>query len=133
MTRFVPRARPSRADFSSLWTFSGGMIKFTLTNFGTRNLVNILLGLFAAPQQLGLYARSYSVVTAPVYQVGAIVGRVLFPILSRSRHDVALFRARWQRPTAPAVGIALPLSVGLAVCSDWIIGSCSTPGGTRWD
>ena len=38
VTRFVPRARPSRADFSSLWTFSGGMIKFTLTNFGTRNL-----------------------------------------------------------------------------------------------
>lgn len=120
-TRYIPRSRPSRTALRELWNFSSGMIQFNVANYFTRNIDNIALGLRGSAHDLGIYTRSYTLMTGPVLQVGGTVGRVLFPILARSTADREQFEDRWRKAAVAAVGIMLPISIAcMATAPDFV-------------
>lgn len=128
-TRYVPIARPTLDDVRSLWNFSGSLLGVNIVYYIARNIDILVLTVVSTPQQVGLYSRAYSLVSAPITQAGAVIGRVLFPILARARHDTAVLKDRWLRTTFASFGILLPVSIAFATTSPYLIRILFEP---RW-
>lgn len=121
MTRYVPTAKPTVADARSLWGFSGYLLGVNSTYYIFRNVDTIALTALAGPAQVGLYSRAYAIVSAPVTQAGAVISRVLFPILARTQDDPDSFRERWLRTSYASFGLCLPVAITVGVTSPYIV------------
>ncbi len=77
---------PSMQGAGDMMRFGANMTGFNLFNFFSRNADNILIGRVWGATQLGLYDRSYRLMTFPLQNINAPVSRVMLPILSRL-HD----------------------------------------------
>lgn len=126
VTKFIPTAKPTVADAQSLWGFSGYLLGVNSTYYVFRNIDIIALTLVSGPAQVGLYSRAYSLVSAPVTQAGAVIGRVLFPILARTRNDPTAFRDRWLRTSYASFSLFLPIAIAVGVTSPTLVGSLFT-------
>lgn len=113
VTGYRPAGRPSLDHLRSMWRFSSGMAGFGTANYINRNVDTFVLGRFGSAFDLGIYSRGYSLTMAPVAQVGIVIGRVLFPVLTRQRHDVTAMRRSWLAAVRPAYRIVLPGLVGV--------------------
>lgn len=58
----------------------------TLTYF-TKNVDNIVLGIYSGPVSLGLYSRAYQLLMTPLNQINAPMTGVALPVLSRLQDD----------------------------------------------
>jgi polysaccharide transporter, PST family len=94
---------------------------FTLLNFLTRNLDNVLVARAWGVSAAGLYDRSYKLMMFPIQNINAPLGRVMLPLLSRlSTHD-----ARYRRAYVTALrAISFATVPGIMVAaasSDWLV------------
>ncbi len=81
----------SKLDMEDLAT--GRNLTLTnLTNFLTGSVDNIIVGVTAGAEPLGLYDRSYRLAVQPVVQLLGPVGRITIPILARASSDLSRFR-----------------------------------------
>jgi O-antigen/teichoic acid export membrane protein len=126
-TRYVPTARPTAADVRALWSFSGSLLAFNAANYFFLNTDTMVLTAVGTPQQVGIYSRANSLFSAPVTHVGAVIGRVLFPILSLSRDDPSIFKDRWLRTTFASLGILFPIMITCSITSPYVIGILFEP------
>lgn len=127
--RYVPRGRPSLARARQLWQFSRGVTGFSLVNFWARNADNLVLARVATQTQLGFYTRSYALMRIPVFQMSAVMGRVLFPALSRLSSDPKRLGDAWLRALLVAATLTAPLTLGMAVAAPAFV---ETLFGERW-
>ncbi len=83
--------RPGRPAYDPrirrLIRIGGHLTGYSLAGYAANSSVNILLGVFQGSAPLGLYDRGYKLVSQPVTQLTAPVGRVAVPLLTRLRHD----------------------------------------------
>jgi PST family polysaccharide transporter len=128
-TRYVPTARPTAGDARAIWGFSGSLLAFNAANYFFLNTDTMVLTVVGTPQQVGIYSRANSLFSAPVTQVGAVIGRVLFPILALSRENPSIFKDRWLRTTFASFGILFPITITISVASPYFIGMLFDP---RW-
>ncbi len=73
-----PRGFIQRDAVRRLWSFSGGMLGFSLVNYAGRNSDNLLIGRFLGAAPLGYYNRAYNLMLLPLQQISQVVGRVMF-------------------------------------------------------
>ena len=71
----------------SCGTTPAASLGFRILNFWARNADNLLLARFVPLAELGNYTRAYNFMTLPVGQMNTMMGRVLFPALTRLRDD----------------------------------------------
>ncbi len=62
----------------------------TLTYF-TKNVDNVVIGIFSGPVALGLYSRAYQLLMTPLNQINAPMTGVALPVLSRLQDDEERF------------------------------------------
>lgn len=120
-TGWRPRLAFQRAAVQELMGFSGNLLGYNVFNYWARNADNFLIGRFLGTASLGIYARAYSTMLLPLTQVTNVLGRVMFPVLSRVQGD----RVRVKRIYLRAVGlialITFPLMLGLFVVSEHFV------------
>ncbi len=105
-----------RFDLNSvrpLLGFGGYLTAFNLVNFFTRKLDDFLIGGVMGIAALGLYEKSYALMMLPVTQLAAVIGRVMYPVLSRVRDDHERFRFLYLGAIRKIAGLSFPLA---AVC-----------------
>ncbi len=124
-----PHRRPDRASALRLWRFSRGLVGFNALNYWSRNLDTLLLGRVATTGQLGEYTRAFSLTTMPVQQMSMVVGRVLFPSLSRLQDDRPRMGRAWTKGMSAASSITLPVTIGLATTAPALV---PVLYGSRW-
>ena len=56
---------------------------FSLLNFATRNLDNVLIGRFVSDAALGFYTQAYRLLLLPISQINGPISAVVVPVLSR--------------------------------------------------
>lgn len=120
-SRWMPHGLGSRAALHQLWSFSSPVFGFNVINYWSRNLDDIMLGKYTSATSLAFYNRAYQFMLLPVQQVTFVIGRVLFPALTRLRDDVPRLRAAYLRALTLLFGIAAPLSVALAASAPAVI------------
>ncbi|HUG39953.1 MAG TPA: lipopolysaccharide biosynthesis protein [Longimicrobiales bacterium] len=84
-SRWVPRAPPEVLAARELFGFSSHLMGFNVTNYWARNADNLLVGRVLGSVPLGLYGVAYTLMYLPLQQIAAVVGQVVFPLLSELR------------------------------------------------
>ena len=125
--------RPTRkvrfAAVRNLSEYGLNLVGATVLNYLVRNLDDLLIGKFVGSAGLGIYTRAYGLMLMPLSQVTRVVGRVLFPALSRVQHDVDLFKSVYLRTVSLIALVTIPIGVGLFVTAKPMI---LTLFGAQW-
>jgi O-antigen/teichoic acid export membrane protein len=123
-----PRYFISLAAVRSIWSFSGGLLGFTIVNYTSRNADNLLIGRFSGAAALGYYNRAYSVMLLPLLQIGNVVGRVMFPALALISADLDRVRKAYRRVLRLMTLLTMPILVGMAACAPALVTVLWGPG-----
>ncbi len=127
--RWLPRRRPDLASLRELFRYTRGVTGFSMLNFWSRNADNLLLARFVSQTELGLYSRSYNVMRLPVTQMNTMMGRVLFPAMTRLRDDRKRLGRAWLTALSTAATLTAPVTLGMAVAAPAMV---EVLYGTRW-
>jgi O-antigen/teichoic acid export membrane protein len=124
-----PGLAVSRNDAVGIARYGRGLVGFNITNYWSRNADNLLLGRFASATALGLYSRAYNLMSVPIFQINAVLGRVLFPTLTRVRDQQGAVGATWLRATKLTIAAALPVALLFATAAPALVAGLYGP---RW-
>ncbi|MEH1988904.1 MOP flippase family protein [Nostoc sp.] len=109
------------SDLKEVSSFTLNLTGFTIFNYFVRNSDYILIGRFLSSQDLGYYTLAYRIMVYPIQGISAVVGRVMFPILSKIQDDNAKFRSIYLKAITRISLITFPLMTGVFVLSEPLI------------
>ena len=113
-----PRAGFQWRAAREILSYSLGLLGFTLVNYWTRNLDELLIGKNFGAYELGIYQRAYLLMQLPLQQISTVVSRVIFPALSAIKDDLARFKRVFLRAVSLMSFIGLPAMAGLVACAE---------------
>jgi lipopolysaccharide exporter len=89
-----------------------------LINYGNANSEGIIVGRVLGATALGYYTIASRHATMPVNVIGHILGRGVFPALSRVQDDLARFRRIWLDNVQRLALLSAPAAIGLAFVAE---------------
>lgn len=125
-----PQFRIEWREIASVARYSINLNATQLLNYAARHADQIVLGRLLGAEQLGFYVVAYQLALAPVQMSAAVVGRVLFPVLSRVKDELEQVRTAAVRVTRAAALLLLPLSLGVALVAGPFV---ATAFGPAWE
>lgn len=125
-----PRGFIRRASLRRLWSFSGGMLGFSLVNYAGRNSDNLLIGRILGAAPLGYYNRAYNLMLLPLQQISQVVGRVMFPALASMGSDRDRLQRAYRRTVTVMTAVTMPVLVGMSSVADGLV---PLLWGDRWE
>jgi O-antigen/teichoic acid export membrane protein len=117
------------SDVAPMLAFGGWNTGFTVVNYFTRNLDNLLIGKFWGADQLGLYAQAYKLLVLPLQQINFPLSTVALPGLCSVQSDPERYRSYYGKAVEVMVMLGMPISVYMAVDADNLIINLL---GTQW-
>lgn len=112
-TRPDPR-RASRAMARELLRYGRYITGGNLLMIASTSMDNVVVARLLGATLLGFYSVAFRLTELPVLVIGSIVGRVMFPIYSLVRDDVATVRRAYVQNLQRVALLSLPVSVGMA-------------------
>jgi PST family polysaccharide transporter len=111
--------RPSFAfsapDFRALFGYSVNVVGGDFLGFLSRNMDNLLIGVFLGPVQLGFYAVAYRILDTSQQVLLSAARRLVFPSLARLQHDMDRLRRAYMRLSQLSGTATMPSYLGLAL------------------
>ncbi|GAB3464683.1 lipopolysaccharide biosynthesis protein [Kineococcus endophyticus] len=121
LVRWRPRGFISRPSVRRLWSFSGGMLGFSVVNYAGRNSDNLLIGRLLGATALGYYNRAYTLMLLPLQQISQVLGRVMFPALAAMQGDRERLQGAYRRVILVMTAVIMPVLVGMAAVADGLV------------
>lgn len=121
MSGWRPGIKGSVAELRGLWNFSGNLVGFNVLNYFARTADNILIGRFSGATDLGFYTMAYRAMLWPLQNLSAVVGRALFPVLSRMQDEPERLAQTYIKATAAIILLSAPLMLGLFVLREPVV------------
>ena len=113
----------------SLLVFGRNLTGFSIINYFSRNLDNMLIGKFWGSYQLGLYAKAYQLLLLPIEQINTPISAVAVPALSRLVEQPERYRQAYLRLLRKVALLTMPAVALMIAGSDWIV---SIVLGNQW-
>ncbi len=129
LVRWRPRGFISRPSVRRLWSFSGGMLGFSVVNYAGRNSDNLLIGRLLGATALGYYNRAYTLMLLPLQQISQVLGRVMFPALAAMQGDRERLQGAYRRVILVMTAVIMPVLVGMAAVADGLVPCCGVISG----
>jgi PST family polysaccharide transporter len=104
----------TRASLGDLWSYSGGMLSFSILKFFTQNSDALLVGFLMGPLLLGYYSFALKVTVGPMTILAGAVGSYLFASLARLQGRPDDLRQSYLRYAEALLTIVLPLLTAVA-------------------
>ncbi|NLW30533.1 MAG: oligosaccharide flippase family protein, partial [Fibrobacter sp.] len=82
-----PILKFSISSLSSMFKFGSMILLNSLFKLIFQNIYTILIGIYYSPAMLGIYTRAKQTQQLPVDTIWAILGRVIFPVISKIKND----------------------------------------------
>lgn len=130
VTGWRPKRFLNRAAIGDLIQFSGYLFASQVANYLERNADNLLVGKFIGTFELGVYSRAYSTMLLPLGQIRAVIGRAMFPALSRIQDNKAQVKRIYLRCLMIIALISFPVMMGLFTVADHFV---SALYGQKWE
>ncbi|MBD2355813.1 lipopolysaccharide biosynthesis protein [Tolypothrix sp. FACHB-123] len=113
---------PSRkSDTRSMLAFGRNLTGFSIMNYFSRNLDNVLIGRVWGAQQLGVYAKAYQLLLLPLNQINSPIAAVAVPTLSRLTDSPERYRQTYLRVLEKISMLTTPLVAFMIATSDWLV------------
>ncbi|HEY9849894.1 MAG TPA: lipopolysaccharide biosynthesis protein [Leptolyngbyaceae cyanobacterium] len=93
----------------SMVTFGGNFTGFSLVNYFSRNMDNVIIGAYLGAEQLGLYAKAYQLLLLPIDQIALPLRSVAIPTLCRLQNDPKRYCAYYHKAILLMVSLGMPL------------------------
>ena len=119
--RWRPGLPNRNSGVRSMVAFGRNFTGFSIINYFSRNLDNLLLGKFWGANELGLYNRAYQLMTLPIDQVNEPITSVAIPALSRIKDADERYRQAYRRMLEKIAMFTMPAVVFMMATSDWIV------------
>lgn len=127
--RWRPRLSIDGGAVRELLGFSTNLLGYRAITYWVQNGNDLIIGRFLGTATLGIYSRAYIMLLLPLNEVVRVLGRVMFPIMSRMQHDIARVKGAYLRALAVLALGLFPVMLGLsAVSSDFVLALY----GDRW-
>jgi O-antigen/teichoic acid export membrane protein len=101
-------------EVKSISNFSLNLVGFSIFNYFTRNADYLLIGRYLGTQNLGYYTLAYRILLFPVQNISAVMGRVMYPVLSIFQDDHQRFASAYLKMTAFIALISFPIMAGVS-------------------
>ncbi len=108
-----PRARFSRNNVRSLFTFGASVVGYRLLRFLNTRTDNLIVGTVLGATALGFYVVAYRLLQLLIDMTTAIVGAVAFPVFSRIQGDAQKVRTAYYKAIRLTSVLAFPAFLGL--------------------
>jgi O-antigen/teichoic acid export membrane protein len=118
-----PKLRPmfKKKEFLDLFSFGAGVSLSKFINYTANNIDYLIIGKFLSPFLLGLYQKSYNLMTQPIMQISSGIYNVLFPAFAEVQDDVQKLKTGYLRTLQTVVFLLFPILVAMIVCGKYII------------
>jgi len=113
VSKWQPKLAFSWEEVQEVSNYSLNLTAFSIFNYFARNADYILIGRFLGSQDLGYYTLAYRLMLYPLQNVSAVIGRVMFPALSKLQDDNARFSFAYLKVSSTIALISFPLMVSL--------------------
>ncbi len=120
----------SRSDFRELLGYGIHVVAGDALNFLSRNMDNLLIGVFLGDGPLGFYAVGYRVLDTSQQLLVNAARKLAFPVFARLQHDPDRTRRAYSRVTRAVSVIIVPGYIGLALVAQEAI---VVVFGARWE
>ena len=113
---FAPFRPSFHFDWPGLKSVSGfslNLTGFTTFNYFARNADYFLIFRLLGEDALGFYTMAYRLMLYPLQNLTAVIGRVMFPVLSRVKDDDLRFRQVYLKIVSSIALITFPIMTGL--------------------
>jgi len=120
-SKWLPIQGFSFARFKSLFNFGYKLLLSALLNTVFRNIYLIVIGKIFSARSLGFYTRAQQLSVFPSKNIGGIIGRVTFPLLSDVQDDNVRLRNVYRKMIKMTALLIFPLMMGLAALADPLI------------
>jgi PST family polysaccharide transporter len=113
-------ARPclAREPVQDLISYGGGQFLGRIGNWLAMQGDNFVVGRTLGADALGLYGRSYAMMSLPANLFGQVANEVLFPAMASVQHDLEKLRVAFRHSSAVLALLALPASLVVAMLGD---------------
>ncbi len=101
--------------------FSGNLTGFKVFNYWVRKADDLLVGRFLGSQALGLYTRAYQVMLFPLQRISRVIGKVMFPALSKIQDDKERAKRAYLRSISIIALLTFPMMLGLLVTAEHLV------------
>jgi PST family polysaccharide transporter len=106
------------SEVKALSSFSLNLTGYSVMNYFVRNVDYLLIGRYLGAQELGYYTLAYRILLFPLQNITAVIGRVMYPVLSAMRDDNHRFNSAYLRVNGAIVLITFPLMLGLLALAE---------------
>lgn len=110
-----------KEEFKELFSFGAGISISKLIHYAATNIDYLIIGKFLSPFSLGLYQRSYNLMTLPITKVSSGIYNVLFPAFSEAQNDVKKLQRGYFRTVQSVVFLLFPILTAMMVASEFVI------------
>lgn len=121
----ICRWRPSLPSLHSgigeMLAFGGNLTGYSIINYFSRNLDNVLIGRYWGAGELGLYSKAYQLLLLPINQINAPIASVAIPALSRLVDSPAQYRKAYLRIVEKVALLTMPIMIFMIATSDWLV------------
>ncbi len=113
-----PRFAFDRGAISDLFRFSSNLLGHNIVGYWSHQTDDLLIGRRLGATPLGLYTRAYSTVMLPVREVGTVLGRVMFPTLSKMQSEPKEMKRLYLRVVGATALLTFPAMAVLFVVAE---------------
>ncbi len=118
--------RPGRLSWKSgvrsMVAFGGNLTGYSIVNYFSRNLDQVLIGRLFGAASLGFYQKAIEAITIPLKQLNEPLGNVAVPTLSRLVNESERYRKTYLGMLSMIIMITMPVAACFVAVPDWIIG-----------
>jgi O-antigen/teichoic acid export membrane protein len=109
-TSWLPGKPRKRVGIRSMLSFGGSVTLISLIVYVAYNLDKVLLGRFWGAEALGIYGRSYQIISIPTDNLNSAVGEVAFSALSRLQGDPIRLRSYFLKGYSLVLALTVPMT-----------------------
>lgn len=99
-------------EVRKVMNFSLNLVGFNIFNYFSRNADYLLIGYYLGAQDLGYYTLAYRLLLFPLQNISAVIGRVMYPVLSSLQTDDHRFARFYLKIVGGISVITFPLMMG---------------------
>ncbi len=114
--------RPKRGSgVKAMLSFGGDVTGYSMINYFSRNVDNLLIGRFAGAPTLGLYNKASQLLGLPTDQINEPLFSVAIPALSRLSGSPERYRQAYLRMMEKVIMLTMPVVALMIVAADWLV------------
>lgn len=113
--RWFPGLPHRRCGVRPMVKLGANQSGFTVLNFASRNVDNVLIGRYVSDASLGFYTLAYRLLLLPIQQINAPFTAVMLPVLSRLQDQPKRFARFYYSALGAIVFVGMPIVCFLLV------------------